>query len=351
MKLLPNQIRLLVDQIHLYWNPDKLNLFASDMGVNLFNEVQPGNMRAITYEFISGLNSEQPPRIGQMLTLLAEDPNQALAGAAKRLNKRPYESPTGDEHDAVLLGDLAFIGRPELRDILRDFSYADNFSVRMLVLRGGEPCGKTYSWWFIDHLAKQAGANIQRIRLKDADYTPRELFKALRVQFELSKYGFPKLKDDPQESKIHPYITWLKGKLSSLDRHCWLVIDDLNHPNVRPSTREAAYAIGKLAQVNKGNLWVVLVGYNEAITERELRKRKEETPQFPSEEAVAEFLQFVATLGPRPLTAERARQIAKAAYQKQRQECEDLKDIKESMERLTPYIEDIAEQLKAGNQP
>ena len=348
MKLLPNQIRLLVDHIDLYWNPERLDLFASDMGVNLYNEVQPGNMRAITYEFISGLNSEQPPRIGQMLTLLAQDPNPALRAVAERLNRRPYESPTGDEHDAVLLGDLAFIGRPELRDILREFSYADALSERLLVVRGGEPCGKTYSWWFIDHLAKQAGADVQRIRLKDADYTPRQLFTAVRVQFELSKYGFPKAKDDPQESKIHPYIIWLKGRLAKLDRHCWLVIDDLNHPNIKPSTREAAYAIGKLAQVNKRNLWVVLVGYNEAITERELRMRKEETPQFPSEEAVARFLQYVATLGPRPLTSERAQQIAEAAYQKQRQECESLKD---AMERLTPYIEDIAEQLKVGNQP
>ena len=342
-----------------------LELIARDLGVTWANLIVGVSFRRHAEVFIRYLIEQNPPRDGELLEVLRTGKNAELQAVADRLIKPTYYSPTGDAHDAIILGQMAFIARPDLRSRIRGFTSGVNmFTTRMLVVRGVTPGGKSYTWSYLRHLAfSTVGAYPFRLRLKGKGeaYTPRHLFEDVFSLLDMN-VSLPPLTDDPQLARLDALLSKFKGKIVGLERRCWLVIDDLNDPVVTPSVREAAFSIAHAAEELKPErLWVALLGYNEPIVDPELRSIAQDDAEYPSQSEVARYLQQLSNLGPRPLEPKRALEIANLLFQKythsdehlgqDRDGATTLKLTRVAMFDLTDDIQKMGEMLRQGAQP
>jgi len=347
MPLTPKQVIDLAEQLDQEWNAPKLVLLAAGLSVNLDNVAPGASLKERAFKFITHMNSHVPPRDGELLEKLLYSGNAKLKAFAAELLKPTFYSPTGDAHDAVVLGKSAFVDRDDLRRVVRDFTNPSPFTTRVLVVRGDQPCGKSYTWEFLRHLAVSAvGAVPLRLRLKDTRFTPRQIFQQIGLLLRLDQSELPSMTDDPQLARIDPLINWFKGQVVELAKPYWLVIDDLNDPSASPAMREAAYAIASaVEEIKPPNLWVALLGYNAPVTDPDLRYIAQEDARFPDAPAVAMHFEVVAKAGPKPLTRDMARQIADILFGKY------ARLDKESMIKVTETIERIGEKLKLGLRP
>jgi hypothetical protein len=273
--------------------------------------------------------------------------NAKLKEVANELLKPTFYSPTGDPHDAIVLGRTAFVDRANLRQVVHDFTNPSPFTTRVLIVRGDQPCGKSYSWEFLRHLAVSiVGAVPQRLRLKNTGFTPREIFVQVGLLLDLGLSGLPSMRDEPQLARITPLINWFKGQMVTLQKRYWLVIDDLNDASTTPDLRAAAYALALSIEESKpDNLWIALLGYNEPIIDEDLIYVAQEDAQFPGASFIAEHFEHIANAGPKPLTSVTALRMAKRL-------CAKFPKLdKESMIKLRVSIENIGEKLKLGQQP
>jgi hypothetical protein len=344
------QITQLAEVIEAVWDLQSLELFARDyLDYNLANNAPAGTLRERAYKFIS--DNALPPRDRILLEALRSYGNAKIQQIANALLAPTYFSPppSEDPHDAIRLGRAAFIGRPDLRAVIRDFTAPSDYTTRVLIVHGNEPGGKSYSWEFLRHLAKSsAGAEARRLRLENTPLTPREMLEQISLMLDLDPYGpdgMPPLKDDPQEARIDALINWIKGKFPSLQRRYWLVIDDLNHPSVRQPLVDAAYALACSVEEIKPILWVTLLGYNKLVTDPELRYVAKEAALFPDATLVASYFEYISIPSPRPLQAAQAQEYAALLFSKY----PELN--KESMIKLTQEIENMGSRLRIGNQP
>lgn len=346
------QIDQLADELDQQSDDVRLQLIATDLGVNWANQtngITPFKKRAAT--LIEYLNAQIPTRAAEFLEMLRMRGNARLQAVAKELMVPTYFSPTGDPHDAIMLGRTAFIARPDLRLRIRDFTTGIGiFTARMLVVRGGTPGGKSYTWEYLKHLAfSTAGAQPLRHRLKGKGeaYTPRYLFEDVFRLLDLDVSALSSLTDDPQLARIDALLATFKGKVVGLARRYWLVIDDLNEPTVTPAVREAAFAIAQAAEELKSqSLWVALLGYNESIADPELRFIVQDDAEYPVPTFVAEHLQALSDSGPNPLKMNRATEIADLLFQKYGATLD-----KAAMSSLTSAVEQMGEKLRQGQQP
>ncbi|UHD16359.1 hypothetical protein [Thiocapsa bogorovii] len=345
------QIGQLADALDEHSDDGRLQLMATDLGVNwanLNNGIMPFRARVAT--LIRYLNGQLPPRDTELLEMVRERGNAHLKTVAAQLMAPTYYSPTGDAHDAIVLGRAAFIARRILRDRIREFTTdVSPFSTRMLVVRGGTPGGKSYTWEYLRHLAHvTVGVQPIRLRLKDKGeaYTPRHLFEEVFRLLDLDLSALPSLNDDPQLARIDALLATFKGKIVGLKRRYWLVIDDLNEPTVTPGVREAAFAMAEAAEELKLDyLWIALLGYNDSISNPELRYIAQDDAEYPQPAFVAQHLQALSSSGPNPLQGSRAKEIADLLFQKYQ-----ALD-KAAMMELTTRVERMGEKLQQGLQP
>src|SRR5688572_14707625 len=197
MPLTAPQIVQLAIEIHQQVDLASLVLLAQDLGVNLPNLAPDGSVRDRALALITHMSTQLPPRDNELLEKLRVHPNPALRNLAIRLLTPTFFSPTGDPHDAILLGRTAFVGREELRAALKkEFTAPSPYSTRVLVVRGDEPGGKSYSWRFLQHLAPVPGAKAVRLRLERTNYTPHQLFEQVFRLLPLNIARLPALPDD-----------------------------------------------------------------------------------------------------------------------------------------------------------
>ena len=351
MPLTGPQIAQLVTALDEQWDLQKLSISAANLGVKLSDEAPNAGMSEAALKLITILNTCLPPRDGELLEEIRARGTARLQAVAEELLRPGFFSPTGDAHDAILLGRTAFVDRADLRRELRAFTNPDPYTTRMLVVRGDAPCGKSYSWEFLRHLAwASVGAKPLRLRLRNANYTPRELVDAAFRLLDFDVDRLPTLADDPQLARIEPLISAFKGQLATMgQQRYWLVIDDLNDPGVTPSVSETAFALAQSVEESRPDrLWVALLGYNAPITDTELRFVAQEYPRFPDAACVAEHFGFMAAAGPAgadPLTPERAREIADVLFEKY------AELDKAAMTELTPRLEQMGEKLRLGERP
>ena len=275
-----------------------LQLLAADLGITLAGVTGGGTIKMQALELISHLNGSMPPRDRELLEKLRNHPNAEMKRVAADLLAPTFLSPTGDPHDAVLLGKLAFVARPELRRVIREFTSPTPNSTRVLVVRGEHPGGKSYSFEFLRHLAFSAvGAQAIRVRALGID-SPRELLRRALLQLGLSTATLVDPTDAPQPARaVEALMPSFSGELLKLNARFWLAIDDLNDEKVTRELRESALAMAKSVEELKSQyLWVALLGYNDPITDNELRHIAIEDAEFPSEVVAAEFLEIVAQL-------------------------------------------------------
>lgn len=350
MPLTSHQINGLADAIQANWDFSGFTMFAKD-----YWELDPGNLapnaglKVQARTFINELNSRPQPGDRDLLVKLRDHSGvPALADIAKNLLDPPYLSPTQDPHDAILLGREAFVDRGLLRDNLREFTNPSPITTRVLVIRGDGPCGKSYSWSFLRYLAKTTlGADGTLVRLAEVGFTePRELMEDVFLRLGLDLDRLPRLPDNPQLARtIRPLVSAFIGQARRLADRYWLVIDDINDRKVRPEIRDTAYAIARSVEQEKPtNLWVVLIGYNTAITDEDLRWIKQDDARFPDAELLAQHFQSVATAGGRPITPEKARGYADVILGA----VSEL--TKAAMISLTPIIESVDHSLRHGHE-
>ncbi|MBV5275725.1 MAG: hypothetical protein JZU52_19505 [Lamprocystis purpurea] len=351
MNLTNPQIDELADELDQHSDDGRLQLMATDLGVNwanLTNGITPFRERAAT--LIRYLNGQLPPRDAELLEMVRTRGNARLQAVAARLMAPTYYSPTGDAHDATVLGRTAFIARPDLRARIHEFTTgANNYTTRMLVVRGGTPGGKSYTWEYLKHLAfATVGAQPFRHRLKGKGeaYLPRHLFEDVFRLLDLDASALPPLTDDPQLARLDALLATFKGKIVGLGRRSWLVIDDLNEPTVTPAVREAAFAMAQAAEELKPQrLWIALLGYNDLIADPDLRHILQDDAEYPTAWFVAQHLQALSSAGPNPLAGNRATEIADLLFQKYQ-----TLD-KAAMIELTARVEQMGEKLRNGQQP
>jgi hypothetical protein len=352
MPLTSHQIDRLAAAIAAHWAFSGFTMFAKD-----YWELDPGNLapnqplKVQARTFISDLNSRLPPGDRDLLVKLRDHSGvPALAAVAKILLEPPYLSPTEDPHDAILLGRAPFVDRAVLRDHLREFTNPTANTTHVLIIRGDGPCGKTYSWSFLRHLAKTTlGAEATRVQLAEMEFTEPEEFVTdifLRLGLDPDRLRLPALLDKPQPARTtKSLVSAFIGQARRLQDRYWLVIDDINDEKVIPEICDAAYAIARSVEHEQpANLWVVLIGYNEPINDEELSWIKQDDARFPNAELLAKHFEFIAATVGCPITPEKARGHA-----------DDIlgtvsKPTKAEMISLTKIIESVGERLRLGQE-
>jgi hypothetical protein len=346
MPLSSSQITHLADAFNQHWDLPTLVFFAQELNIDLNNEAPSGNLKERAIKLITLLNSVIPSKDRDMLELLEKRGNAALKREAGELLRPRFFSPTGDAHDATMLGRVAFVGRIDLRQRIREFTtQMGPFSTRVIVVKGTDPGGKSYTWHYLRHLAASvAGVKITSLKLKDTGYTPRQLMVEVASLLTLDDSRIPPMTDDPQLARIDSLINWFKGQIDRMEAPYWLVIDDLNDPSVTPAMRQTVYAMAVTVEEKKQNLWLVLLGFNEEITDPDMRYIGEDFAQFPTTQEIAGHFESVAKTSPLPSQAGLAQQIADGLFTAY------TRIDKEAMIHLGRDIEETSEKLKQGIQ-
>jgi len=343
MPLHGDQITALAKLIARQWDGEKILMFASDhFDLDLEAKVPAGGLLDWAICLLSDRNL--PPNDQILLETLEKHGNAAIRAAATELLHPKHFPPTAEAFDAIVVGSRPFVNRDKLREELRRFTRAET---RVLVIRGPEPCGKSYSWELLQHVAwTQAAAKAQPLSLKDTAYTPREFVEQVFSLLDLDPARLPRMTDQPQPAHVGPLVNAFMGQLGNLQRRYWLIVDDLNDPGVAPAVRETAYALALAVEKTKpDNLWVALIGYNAEITEFDLFNIAKEDARFYDAEHLAKFLQSISNAGPKPLTEDRALEIATLELTR------FPKLTKAAMAEVTISVVGLAENLKLGLQP
>jgi hypothetical protein len=340
------QITKLAAQIYQEWDTNRLTLFAADFEVPLANSPQ-GDLRDRAMWFIGQVTSVIPSRDREMLQALQTSGPPGLQRLASELLK-PGFFPPGNPYQASILGSTVFLDRSGLRQALSSFASPTPQTPHVLIVRGDKPCGKSYTWEFLRHMAVEvAGVQPMPLRLRGRNCTPREFVKqALELLGIRDNGSLPELVDNPQLARTSPLLDAFTSRAVGLTNPYWLVIDDLNEPSVTPAVRETAYAMAlRVEDVRPKNLWLALLGYNQEIVDRELDQALQDDADFPTPRVVAQLFKSVADAYGTNLEIERATEITNVM-------CRELQPLDgERMWRLKRKIEKMVSELKAGRVP
>lgn len=322
----------------------RFELILTDFGLNP-NDFPAAQLLVRVTQVFEKLRRAMPPRDGDLLAFLYQRGNNALRATIDQV-RTPSYYPAPDPHRAILLGRLVFVDRDGLRVRTRAFTQANAHSTHVLVVRGEEPGGKSYSWEYLRHLACcAAGAQALRLRLRRTAYTPREFMEQVYRLLLLDPATLPGRPDEPQLAKIDPLMNAFKGRLNTLDTRFWLVVDDLNDPGVAPIIRDTAFALAQAVEEQKSEkLWLALLGYNDPITDPDLRHIVMDEAAFPTLGSVAHFLAEMAGLGGTALLPKHALETAQVLFGK------NPPVHRQAMEALTREIEAVGEKLRSGHQ-
>ena len=344
MTLTAEQMSRLVSKIASDWSLPALQMMVSDLGG--IAVPQGLDLDETALRVITELNSTLPPRDVELLRKLEQVAPPAVRTLATELRAPPY-FPPDDPHDALVIGKAAFVNREDLRARLRDFSFPTLNSTHVLIVRGEQPCGKSYTWRFLRHLARASGAQAPKLDLEATAYTPSDLVRDVFQYLNLDLGRLQPMTDDPQLARIEPLIAAFVGQIQVMDGpRYWLIVDGLNSPHATQAVRECVFALAKAVQENlPDRLWMALLGYNPPIEEPDLSDVVQDDARFPDPECVAMHLSLMAAAGGHSIAKSRAREIADALF-----EPFNPPD-KAAMIQLTPLVEKMGEALRAGNQP
>ena len=315
MPLSGAQIQALAAEIGAVWNVQTIRQFASDLLVTLDTTIDVNRTSgAVALQWVTWMNSRIPPRDGELLQALAAHPNARLRAIANRLLQPAWIPPTADALEAIALGRTAFVGRQPLRDELRKFLNPTSNSTRLLIVRGEQPCGKSYSFQFLRHFARNVlGGEAMRQGLRNCNFTPRQFLENVFALLGMA-VDTTTMADDPQDVLVSPVLSAFKNQITTLSKTYFLIIDDINDPSVTREVRETAFALAAaIEEVRSDRLFVALLGYNQEL-DADYRNVAFDDATFPTPDFVAKFYLSMAKDSSKPLTPRRARVYADAAF-------------------------------------
>ncbi|MGB8860311.1 MAG: hypothetical protein WCC60_13680 [Ilumatobacteraceae bacterium] len=297
------------------WTGSELALKLNDhLGVSLADVMPP----AETYpegvvKVVCNLCARQPSLRAPLLWLMRDHGTSDMVTVAVELLTPSYFSPSGLPIDAMTLGPRSFIDRADLRQRLAAFEQPSLYTSRVAVIAGEQPGGKSYSWYFLQHLAAAWGVgNIQSLSLsKLSPLSPYHLVASALQLLHLEGVSLPPFIDTPQLAHVNPLEIAFQGALPQLEDRFWLVIDDLNDVAVDTIVKEMAYAMARAAEQLKSNLFVVLIGYNQPIMDELFSFAVRDSARFPDASEIAHHVtQLVNRGGVELVTSEEVLQRA-----------------------------------------
>ncbi|KQV04419.1 MULTISPECIES: effector-associated domain EAD1-containing protein [unclassified Kitasatospora] len=223
-----------------------------------------GTLDAVVYDVV--LDAERTGRLADLLTMFAACRYPDVREVADEL-LRGQGSPAmqPDPFLTDLVGQRLYVDRTLLRSHFKDLVSASKS--RVLVVTGQRPCGKSFTYFFVTHIAARLGT-FRPVLLDLADWnsepcTPYGLMASIAKQLRL---GAPTMDQyAPGAAQAVGLVDWLVGELNHPSPKCQyvFVIDGLDRVLVLEETGNLlALLAGAALREKIPGLRVVLLGYS-----------------------------------------------------------------------------------------
>jgi hypothetical protein len=139
-----------------------------------------------------------------------------------------------------------FIGRDGLRKHMK--AVAGGRGKRVFVISGKRPCGKSWSWWFLRHVAGRSGQFVPT-KLDLTEYakppSPHELMKDLAFDLGMPEPPVDTLAKGSTQGRA--FARWFQGRLRQMEAHVVVAIDSLDHRRLLADSEDLISRLAKLA--------------------------------------------------------------------------------------------------------
>jgi hypothetical protein len=200
-----------------------------------------------------------------------------------------------DPYLCHLISQQPFIDRSELRANLRDL-LSESIS-RVLAITGDRPCGKSYTWFFINQPELLTDIKPALVDLSEwsEPTTPVEVMSSIASQLGLAE---PRIDEHAQEAAQALRLrNWLTGRLREHDSHGrWLLVfDSLDHVGQREETLQLIeFLAGAAIRRQPAGLRVVLLGYANRLAIDPLESVLTESIRDIGEPELRDFFRLLA---------------------------------------------------------
>lgn len=243
-------------------------------------------------DLLEMLRASRFPAVREIATRMLADATVAATGAAR--TPPAGGGATADPYRSHLVGELLFIDRTPLRAHVKDL-LSDTPS-RVLVVTGARPCGKSYTWHYVQHLAGHL-ADITPVLVDLGEWVepsrPMELMTSIALQLRLP----PPTVDEHAQSaaQVQSLRDWLVGQLLDREGRWLFVFDSLDHVAQREETLQLIeYLAGAAIRRRLTGLRVVLLGYADRLPIDPLESVLTEEIGDIGEPELREFFQTLA---------------------------------------------------------
>lgn len=136
---------------------------------------------------------------------------------------------SADDFEVCYVQNRAFINRKPLRKAVKRLAAPD--ASRLLVIDGPRTSGKSYSLFYIHHVAHRRDIQVVEIDLRAAypgeTLTADHVARDIATQMNLEE---PPRSEEQAPRRIQIFCNWLAGKLRATNYTWWIVIDHCNAP-------------------------------------------------------------------------------------------------------------------------
>lgn len=223
---------------------------------------------------------------------------------------------------AYLVGRGGFVDRAPLRASLRDMN--GEYDEKILCIVGQPQSGKSFSWFLLEHFARQSDADAIKIDMRrwSDGATPVDIAAHIAPTLDID-LDIDARTDLASGYDRHAQATrqrmqvgrWLIGKLKARGRRCWLFFDHIDVDTIRPETRELLLDLSRAADDREADLRIVLVGLGQDQLGESLRYAARE--DRPCGVSLGDVKSYLIELGRHlgvALTAEQASESAELIY-------------------------------------
>jgi hypothetical protein len=215
----------------------------------------------------------QEERLEELVIAVADARDQDTELGTLRLqiesSRNAASAPQTDPYERIWLrGGRPFINRRQFRQNVRRLLAPDQTHV--LVVRGTSRSGKSYSRWFLEHIAQATRSLdyvlVDLIKLADSkpDLSACDLAQALNLRLKLDYYFSQTADVDGRPFKIEPFMLHMERVLSERSsRPILLVFDGFGQVNLTKPSIEVVERIAQMAEETQyGRLVLALLGFD-----------------------------------------------------------------------------------------
>ena len=287
----------------------EMKLFELDRRLDVISP--PGSLSNVVFRLLQTAQRE-----GWMIDLLRmfkESSYPAVREAANRIlthnlpSQDRAETPTPDlpAADPYLIGRQPFIDRNVLRMHLKDL-LSDSES-RVLMITGERPCGKSYTWRYVNQPALLGGVIPVLVDLADSrePLSPLDIMSSIALQLGLPEPTIDRYAQETAQARR--LRDWLVGQLQqdNPDGRWLMVFDSLDHIGQREETLQLIeFLAGAAIRQRLTGLRVILLGYTDRLLLEPMESVLIEEIQDIGAPELLEFYRWLAQRENLPITEE-----------------------------------------------